>query len=336
VRARADRPLTREQFEALFHALWTTEAISLPFYPQVIGGVVASYQDAQGYEVQVDSLQELLELSNRGETARVNIEGSIGDQPNVSLSYRCNDADATVSVGATDQEITDRYIEEFTRYFPHRPFSALDIHLQQRAYTFKSPTVPGIPDYRRYYRRHRRIQERAHLGEEYGPFFERFVAQLLRYDFGMTVGVNYQIQREGGGGDYDVLALNDARELFYFECKSGAHVTKRDFQNFYRRVKFLNPAAVIMVFDETKANMLVMIERMRQVLTDETKSANPTAANDPNYQYPDFTPIPSADRDYGYHIRRNLFFISGENIPRAIAHCIRYYDGIVKQSSYWG
>jgi len=333
---RADRPLTREQLEAFFHALWTAEAASLPTYPQVRGGVAIYYENAEGYEVSVDSLQDLLESYDFGIPATITILGSIWYHPYVRLWYRCNNADATITVRANGREIADQYIEEFTRYFPRRPFNALDIHLQQRAYTFQSPPIQRIPDYRQFYRRHARLQQRDRLGQEYGHFFERFVGDVLRYDFGMTVGINYRIQREGQGGDYDVLALNDARELFYFECKSGANVTKRDFQNFYRRHKFLHPAAGIVVFDEPKASMLSMITRMRQVLIDEEKIVNPAAFRDPNFQYSNFAPIPSTDRDYSYHIRRNLFFISGEDIPRGIAHCIRYYDAVVKQSSYWG
>jgi len=311
--------------------------MSLPIYREVIGGVSAWYEDARGYRIGVNTVQDLLESYGRGETARVIIEGGIGDRPNVTLWYRCNDSDAVIRVSADDRQKADAWIEEVVRFFPHRSFNALDVHLRQRAYSFKSPVILRIPDYRKYYRRHARLQERSRLGDGYGHFFERFVGEVLRYDFGMTVGVNYQIQREGGGGDYDVLALNDARELFYFECKSGANVSKRDFQNFYRRCKFLNPAAAVMVFDESKANVLKMIERMRQVLIDEEKIINPAAFRlDPDFQYPDFTRIPSPDKDYCYQIRRNLFFSSGENIPRAIAHCIRYYDGVVKQRSYWG
>jgi hypothetical protein len=89
-----------------------------------------------------------------------------------------------------------------------------------------------------------------------------------------------------------------------------------------------------MVFDETKANMKGLLGRMRQVLLDEERAPIPPISTDPNFEYPDFTPIPSADREYAFHIRRNLFFCSGEDIQRAIAHCLRYYDGVVKQTSY--
>jgi hypothetical protein len=150
----------------------------------------------------------------------------------------------------------------------------------------------------------------------------------------MTVGINYRIQREGAGGDYDVLALNDARELFYFECKSGSSVTKRDFRNFFWRYNFLRPAAAVVVFDETRTKVTEMLIRMRQVLTEEEKRKNPGAADDPNFQFRDFNPIPSPEKAYAFQTYRNLFFCSGEDIQRAVAHCLRYYEGVVKQQSY--
>ena len=334
LQGRASRPLTRAELHELFEALWTAEAVGLPRYPTVIGGVSASYQDASGQVIEVDSLESLLERYDEQVTVIVTISGGLENRPDVTLEYRYAGAEAKLEVRADDQAAATQPVDEFRRRFPLRPFTALDIHLRQRAYSFKSPDVKQIPNVLSYYSRHNRLQEKQRLGVEYPHFFERFVAEVLRADFSMSVGINYRIQREGEGGDFDVLALNDARELFYFECKSGSSVKKRDFQHFFRRYQFLRPAAAVMVFDETKANMARLLIRMRQVLLDEERRINPSVSTDPNFEYPDFTPIPSADRVYAFHIRRNLFFCSGENIGRAIAHCLRYYDGIVKQSSY--
>jgi hypothetical protein len=151
----------------------------------------------------------------------------------------------------------------------------------------------------------------------------------------MSVGVAYRIEGEGEGGDYDVLALNDAHELFYFECKSGSVLKKADFENFFKRHQFLRPAMSVMVFDETRSVVKEKLRLMRQVLTDDARRGDPVVAQTPDYQYSDFKPIPAPDREYAYHINRNLFFCSGEKISRAIAHCLRYYEGVVKQSSYW-
>ena len=319
----------------MFEALWTADAVGLPRYPTVIGGVSASYQDAGGQVIEVNSLESLLERYDEQVAMIVTISGSLEDKPDVTLEYRYPGAEATLEVHADDQAAAAQSIDEFRRRFPLRPFTPLDIHLRQRAFHYKSPdAVEQIPNFRSYYSRHNRLQEKQRLGGEYPHFFERFVAEVLRTDFSMSVGINYRIQREGEGGDFDVLALNDARELFYFECKSGSSVTKRDFQHFFRRYQFLRPAAAVIVFDETKANMTRLLVRMRQALHDEEKRINPSVSTDPNFENPDLTPIPSADREYAFHIRRNLFFCSGENIERAIAHCLRYYDGVVKQTSY--
>ena len=166
---------------------------------------------------------------------------------------------------------------------------------------------------------------------EYERFFEVFIGEVLRRSFSMTVGINYQFEGEGEGGDYNVLALTDTSELFYFECKTGKWLNKEDFSNFNKRHLFLRPAASVMVYDQLPSAMKKKLVLMRQVLTEDIRQRKPAITEDSTFQYQDFEAIPSPEREFAYHMNRNLFFCSGKDVKRGIAHCLRYYDGVVKR-----
>ncbi|HWQ59758.1 MAG TPA: hypothetical protein VN420_01265 [Candidatus Fimivivens sp.] len=183
---------------------------------------------------------------------------------------------------------------------------------------------------------HKRIEHKKDNLGRYPKLFELYVATLLKERFGFDIAHNVKILKEGDGGDYDVLAMSYSGELIHVECKTGRRVEVDAMQKFYKRHLFLQPALSIVVFDQPKKNVNAYLVNMRSVLTDHTKSLDKTLREKTDYQYPNYEIIPSPQEEYAYHMNRNLFFCSGENIERGVKHILRRYSGFVKQHSYWG
>lgn len=171
--------------------------------------------------------------------------------------------------------------------------------------------------------------------EKYSGNFEQFIGGVLESEFECPSICNVHIQGEGPGGDFDVLSINSSNELFYFECKTGNNVNKRDLESFYARHRFLKPEESVMIFDQSRSRVKQYLELMREILTTEAKKNDVNLAKLPNWQYSHFDLIPGSDREYAYHMNRNLFFCSGEDVIRGIRHIFREFYGVVKQTSYY-
>jgi hypothetical protein len=172
----------------------------------------------------------------------------------------------------------------------------------------------------------------------YADCFELFIQDLLIQEFGFSASSNIKIKNEGNGGDYDVIAVSELREIIYFECKTGRNIKEKDFIEFYNRHKFLKPDLSILVFDIDKKEVKKLLALMRNILTNEEKRKEKNYKNrylKEDYIYPNYEIIPEKDKEFAYHMNRNLFFCSGEKIIRAIRYCLRFYRGVVNQGSYW-
>ncbi|NTW15330.1 MAG: restriction endonuclease [Candidatus Moranbacteria bacterium] len=191
----------------------------------------------------------------------------------------------------------------------------------------------GIDEFGSY---HKRVEWKKGDPEKFPKFFELYVATLLQDRLGFDVAHGVRILKEGGGGDFDVLAMDSAKELIYVECKTGKNIDVNVMRRFYERHLFFQPALSIVVFDQPKKDVEGYLANMRSVLTDYSKSRDKTLMMREDYQYPNYEIIPSVQKAYAFHMNRNLFFCSGENIERGIRHCLRKYNGFVKQHSYWG
>lgn len=209
--------------------------------------------------------------------------------------------------------------------------------LKQRGFDYRKPNnLPIIQNPIDYYDYHKRAIYKQENHADYPQFFEVLVKEIVTREFQFEAENNIKIIGEGSGGDYDVIAVDNANEMLYLECKSGKNITYNDFKNFYSRNLFLKPSLSIIVFDQSKKDVREYLNLMRAVLTDNAKKQDKTLATKADYRYPDFEVIPEVGKEFAYHMNRNLFFCSGENIVRAVTHCLRYYHGTVKQSSYWG
>ena len=169
---------------------------------------------------------------------------------------------------------------------------------------------------------------------DYSSYFERLVGAVLLLEFKCPAICNVKIEGEGPGGDFDVLAINTNSELFYFECKTGNDIRESDFKNFFERHNFLKPEVSVMVFDQSKSRVKSYLSMMRSVVTKYNKTRDPNLARNKDWQCQNYKIIPEG-REYAYHMNRNFFFCSGENISKAITHVLRHYYGVVKQTSYY-
>jgi hypothetical protein len=212
----------------------------------------------------------------------------------------------------------------------------VDTYLKQNGFRFiREKGHDSISEAQGLYSYHKRIKYKKDNPEVYPKLFELILKDLMINKFGFEAENGVKITDEGSGGDYDVLAVNHLNEMVYIECKTGKNIKKRDMEEFYKRHLFLKPSLSIVVFDQAKKDVEKYLALMRSVLTDDSKRRDKTIAKMKEYQYPNYDIIPEPEREFAYHMDRNLFFCSGEDIERAVAHCLRYFNGVVKQSSYW-
>jgi hypothetical protein len=213
----------------------------------------------------------------------------------------------------------------------------VEAYLKQNGFKFaKNGDVHSVSKLQGFYDYHKRIEYKKKNIESYPQFFELLVKEIMISEFGFNAESGIKIIDEGSGGDFDVLAINNANELVYLECKTGQNIKEKDMKEFYSRHLFLKPDISIVVFDQPKKNVYKYLALMRTVLTKYAKSIDRTIAKQDDYQYPEHKIIPEEEKEFAYHMNRNLFFCSGENIVRGITHCLRHYNGVVKQTSYWG
>lgn len=214
------------------------------------------------------------------------------------------------------------------------PHPKVEDVLRQRGHRvdLKVLTKPpgGVGDFRSF---EKRKKEKLKMEEAvYARLFELIVATTWMEEVGCPAICNVKIKGEGPGGDFDVLATNTGRELFYFECKTGNNIKEKDLDSFFKRHLFLKPDVSVMVFDQSKTRVKGLLPIMRNVLTRYYREKDKIA--DPKWQFADFETIPEA-KEYAYHMNRNLFFCSGENLSRGITHILRHFYGVVKQTSYY-
>lgn len=172
--------------------------------------------------------------------------------------------------------------------------------------------------------------------DNYPVEFEKFILKLIKNEFELECLGNVKILNEGLGGDYDVLAFTSSLELIYLECKTGKNISKKEIKRFYDRHLFLKPSFSVLVIDQKKQCTKEAMLMLRDVLTEWVKTKDNVLNEKKDYKFPSYEIIPENNKEYAYHIDKNLFAISGKNLIRGISYCFRYYNNIVKQSSYWG
>lgn len=287
-----------------------------------------SYIDPAGVEHRMRLVGDIQVSLESGQVSQLGLSGnSMGHE--ITMVIWPPEGRATFKISEDDQASLDQLVETIMQEFETEPYSRLDKFLIQRGYKFKSaPQSTLLPAYRELNSLDSRIKRRR-VDASYPQTFEKYVESVAAYEFELDTRLNVKLLDESTGGDYDVLALNSANDLIYFEAKTG-DVGKSDLKNFYERHDFLRPAASILVLDHGKNILKPKLELMRQALTDHLRRADPSSP-----EAPTFSAIPSELKEYAYHMSRNLYFVSGENVYRGVAHCLRHLDGVVKQTSYF-
>lgn len=338
VSRRAEKALTSSDLKGFFSSVWSNKALSMPSYPDVIGGVFGWYKDSRGNQIRVKDFHELLEMYKLGKTSVIIISGGIKDEKSLDICfvYDCEKLDGRISISTSNKDEIVRCIKEFTRYFPYLPFSKLDIFLRQRGYQFEPQKERSCPiaNIKELNSKHHRIAARKSLGGKYASFFEILIYEIAKKEFNMTVGLNYKIENEGPGGDYDVLALDSAQRLIYFECKTGSEISKDELRNFYKRHLFLKPALSIVVFDGKSDVIKKALVAMGEIITKKSEKSARASTEVCRYCYSEYKTIPSRQNTFAYYMDRNLFFISDKDITRGIRHSIRYLDGAISRDGY--
>jgi hypothetical protein len=208
--------------------------------------------------------------------------------------------------------------------------TSIGFHFSQPA------SLPGLPEgitYSQLLEKHHRIQCRQKVGEAaFGPILEGVIAQLLLGTFKYDAVQGIKIEDEGTGGDYDVLAFTPPH-LIYVECKSGNTL---GFKNIIARHELLKPALTLIVHDVSKVVLESnSLKEAQKELTKQAIANQPSLASIPTYIYP-VTKISPEGRSYVlYHMTRNVFLTSGEDLEHAVRMTLRHFHQVVEQSSYW-
>lgn len=298
-----------------------------PLRTHALGG---GYVDPSGIKRSFDTVGDITSALESGKVTQLGISGETQGL-NITLVIWPASKRATFEISGQNEERILAKIRTFNSEFEAEPFSNLDKYLIQRGYKFKTaPRSEMLPNYDYFHKHTHRIAKKQEDLPSYPRFFEKYIESIAAYDFELDTRLNVELLEESTGGDYDVLALNSANDLVYFEAKTG-NIDTSDLKHFYSRHRFLKPAASILVLDQSKATLLTKLPMMFDVITDANRKVDPTA---PRFDVSETIPDPV--KEYAFHVPRNLYFVSAENISRGIAHCLRHLDGTVKQSSYLG
>ncbi len=195
------------------------------------------------------------------------------------------------------------------------------------------PPAPAGLTFQQLLNRHHRIECRKREGaDSFGPEFEETVAQLLVGTFRYDVLRRVQIEDEGTGGDYDLLAFSPPH-LLYVECKSGEGL---GFREIFNRHRFLAPALTLILHDVSKDRLRALVEQeVRPILTAHVKEGDPNVTKLQDYSYPVEEVSESGSAFVLIHTFRNIYLASGEDLERAVQRTLRHFHQVVQQTGYW-
>ena len=110
--------LSADQLLKLFDGLWGEASRKLPSFPEVIGGVHASWHSADGNLHNVGHIDELIEAYKKELTYDVCINGKLNDKPRFSFVYIPFFKKVAFRVTANTEEIANQYLSQVKGMFP--------------------------------------------------------------------------------------------------------------------------------------------------------------------------------------------------------------------------
>ena len=111
-------PLSREQLLSLFDKLWGEEAREFPVFPEVIGGIYASWTSEDGLKHGASNIDEILVAYEKELTYDVTIRGRINNGPRCSLVYTPAKRECRFQITAPNEAIASQYIDYVKKMFP--------------------------------------------------------------------------------------------------------------------------------------------------------------------------------------------------------------------------
>jgi hypothetical protein len=330
---RSDKPLKTRELIDLLKLITQIDDDTFRKYPEVIDGSSATYTDTMHANYEVESITQIGNAYDDGKLISISSVGTIkGTRINFSFVYYpiSHQTALDINLYNADQEeasLKDRILSAYDKLFPNEPYSTIDKFLIQRGFQFKSaPRAFYMPNYAEMKRPLARQQLRKELGaSEYGNEFEKYCASLVENELFWHTRMNVRFLSQGTGGDYDVLALSEAsNDLIYIEAKTGINLDKKDYRNILKRHKFLRPAFTIIAVDLSKQYVTSKIADFLSVAAEEY-----TEGHAPAYE------TLSNTKACVVTTNRNIFITSNEDFTQSFARCMRYYDGVVRQTAYF-
>lgn len=112
------KALSTDQLLKLFDGLWGEASRKLPSFPEVVGGVHASWHSADGKLHTVGHIDELVEAYKKELTYDVRINGKINNNPRCSFVYIPAFKQITFGITADTEEIANQYLSQVKDMFP--------------------------------------------------------------------------------------------------------------------------------------------------------------------------------------------------------------------------
>jgi len=302
-------------------------------YPEVIGGINVIHQNFKYETHTIHTFSKLMTVLESKGALNIHVSGTV-EGLDVHFSFFFNILKNSSELELTLQTIDvksrkyKKYIlKSYNKLFPFEPYTAIDKFLLQRGFEFRAaPKRFYMPNYRELKSSTIRQQLKSSLGADmYGYEFEKYCASLAENELFWDTRLNVKLLNEGSGGDYDVLALSGAsNDLIYIEAKTGHQLDEADFKNILKRHNFLRPAFTIIVVDLSKQYVRAKRDDfINAVASDYQPAHSPAVA------------IIKEGKSLIISAHRNIFLVSNEDIQQALSLCMRYYDGVIRQTSYY-
>jgi hypothetical protein len=116
-----EEDLSADQLAAIFDAIWGPEARSLPFYPEVLGGVIVQWVDGDQVTHKAEHLDELLEAFREHQTASISFDGQLEGKPQARFLYRPGARRASISASASEAGLVRQAVDAVKAAFPLAP-----------------------------------------------------------------------------------------------------------------------------------------------------------------------------------------------------------------------
>lgn len=170
--------------------------------------------------------------------------------------------------------------------------------------------------------------------DSFGYTLEWFISWLISNKLRSISAWGVKIEGLYAGGDYDVLSFINST-LMYIECKSKRpnEVEQNEIRQFLQRSQDLSPELAVMLVD-TDSQLTELIEKFQQILISIERVVSEKTG--PKWKPPkSLISKLSGFNELYFHPRRIYVTHSQPSILNALQDCLRYYNTVVKSSTYF-